>query len=73
MEAHADMELRELQLYKPDASVGGKLLPKKKDRVLCIQVSSESLIVTPISISISISISSHVVWYSFTALHCLVI
>ncbi|KAJ8628961.1 hypothetical protein MRB53_022284 [Persea americana] len=38
MEAHADMELRELQLYKPDASVGGKLLPKKKDRVLCIQV-----------------------------------
>ncbi|XXG71153.1 hypothetical protein AAC387_Pa07g0471 [Persea americana] len=38
MEAHADVELRELQLYKPDASVGGKLLPKKKDRVLCIQV-----------------------------------
>ncbi|RWR84345.1 shikimate O-hydroxycinnamoyltransferase [Cinnamomum micranthum f. kanehirae] len=37
MEAYADMELQELQLYNPDASVGGKLLPKKKDGVLCIQ------------------------------------
>ncbi|RWR84343.1 omega-hydroxypalmitate O-feruloyl transferase-like protein [Cinnamomum micranthum f. kanehirae] len=38
MEAYADVELRELQPYNPDASVAGKLLPKKKDGVLCIQV-----------------------------------
>ncbi|KAJ8628955.1 hypothetical protein MRB53_022278 [Persea americana] len=38
MEAYADVELRELQLYNPDASVEGKLVPKKKDGVLCIQV-----------------------------------
>ena len=38
MEAYADVELRELELYNPDASVEGKLVPKKKDGVLCIQV-----------------------------------
>lgn len=38
MEAYADVELRELQLYNPDASVEGQLVPKKKDGVLCIQV-----------------------------------
>ncbi|RWR84342.1 LOW QUALITY PROTEIN: shikimate O-hydroxycinnamoyltransferase [Cinnamomum micranthum f. kanehirae] len=38
MEAYADVELRELQLYNPDASVEGKLVPKKKDGVLYIQV-----------------------------------
>ncbi|XXG70931.1 hypothetical protein AAC387_Pa07g0298 [Persea americana] len=37
MEAYADVELRELELYNPDASVEGKLVPKKKDGVLCIQ------------------------------------
>ncbi|CAI0475015.1 unnamed protein product [Linum tenue] len=37
-EAYADVELRELDLYKPDESVGGKLVPRKKDGVLAVQV-----------------------------------
>ncbi|XP_077216335.1 coniferyl alcohol acyltransferase-like [Tasmannia lanceolata] len=36
-DAYADVELRELQLYNPDASVEGKLVPKKKEGVLCVQ------------------------------------
>ncbi|CAI0475014.1 unnamed protein product [Linum tenue] len=36
-EAYADVELRELDLYKPDESVGGKLVPRKKDGVLAVQ------------------------------------
>lgn len=36
-EAYADVHLRDLELYNPDASVEGKLVPKKKRGVLCIQ------------------------------------
>ncbi|KAF8392792.1 hypothetical protein HHK36_021029 [Tetracentron sinense] len=39
VEAYADVELRDLDLYNLDASVSGKLLPEKKDGVLCVQVS----------------------------------
>ncbi|XP_077216617.1 coniferyl alcohol acyltransferase-like [Tasmannia lanceolata] len=38
LEAYANIELRELQLYNPDASVEGKLVPKKEEGVLCVQV-----------------------------------
>ncbi|CAI0475154.1 unnamed protein product [Linum tenue] len=41
-EAYADVELRELDLYKPDESVGGKLVPRKKDGVLAVQVTGLS-------------------------------
>ncbi|CAI0409939.1 unnamed protein product [Linum tenue] len=34
----ADVELRELDLYNPDDSVEGKLVPVKKDGVLAVQV-----------------------------------
>lgn len=37
-EAYADVELRELNLYDPDDSVEAKLVPKKKNGILCIQV-----------------------------------
>ncbi|KAF8392793.1 hypothetical protein HHK36_021030 [Tetracentron sinense] len=37
-EAYADVELRDLDLYNPDASVTGKLVPEKKDGVLSVQV-----------------------------------
>ncbi|XP_068641974.1 coniferyl alcohol acyltransferase-like [Aristolochia californica] len=37
IEAFVDIELRELDLYNPDASVEGTLVPKKKDGVLCVQ------------------------------------
>ncbi|THU58351.1 hypothetical protein C4D60_Mb03t13320 [Musa balbisiana] len=33
----ADVELRELRLCNPDDSVEGKLVPKKKEGVLCVQ------------------------------------
>ncbi|KAF8400186.1 hypothetical protein HHK36_013482 [Tetracentron sinense] len=39
VEAYADVELRELDLYNPDASVEGKLVPEKKNGVLSVQVS----------------------------------
>lgn len=39
VEAYADVELRDLNLYNPDKSIGGKLLPKKKNGVLSVQVS----------------------------------
>ncbi|XXG71140.1 hypothetical protein AAC387_Pa07g0464 [Persea americana] len=68
MEAYADVELREMQLYNPDASVEGMLVAEKKDRVLCVQVSDESLIH-----SFPFPFSSDVVWYSFTTSQFLVI
>ncbi|XAR73528.1 Alcohol O-acetyltransferase [Bertholletia excelsa] len=36
-EAFADVELRDLNLYNPDDSVQGKLVPKKEQGVLCVQ------------------------------------
>lgn len=36
--AYADVELRELNLYDPDDSVEAKLVPKKKNGIVCIQV-----------------------------------
>ncbi|KAJ8628957.1 hypothetical protein MRB53_022280 [Persea americana] len=68
MEAYADVELREMQLYNPDASVEGKLVAEKKDGVLCVQVSDESLIH-----SFPFPFSSEVVWYSLTTSQFLVI
>lgn len=38
VEAFADVELRNLNLYNPDDSVEGKLVPKKKQGVLSVQV-----------------------------------
>nr|URQ03862.1 coniferyl alcohol acyltransferase [Schisandra chinensis] len=38
VEAYADVDLREVEMYNPDASVEGKLVPKKKEGVLCVQV-----------------------------------
>ncbi|KAJ4745465.1 hypothetical protein LUZ62_079870 [Rhynchospora pubera] len=37
IEAYADVELRELNLYNPDDSVEAKLVPKKLNGILCIQ------------------------------------
>ncbi|XP_019171465.1 PREDICTED: shikimate O-hydroxycinnamoyltransferase-like [Ipomoea nil] len=37
VQAFADVELRKLNLYKPDDSVEGKLVPKKKQGVLSVQ------------------------------------
>ncbi|KAK9923913.1 hypothetical protein M0R45_032310 [Rubus argutus] len=37
VEASADVELRELNLYKPDESIEGKLVPNKKHGVLAVQ------------------------------------
>ena len=38
VEAYADVQLQELRLNNPDESVERKLLPKKKEGVLCVQV-----------------------------------
>jgi hypothetical protein len=38
VEAFADVELQSLNLYNPDESVEGKLVPKKKHGVLAVQV-----------------------------------
>lgn len=38
IEAYADIELRDLNLYNPDDSIGAKLMPKKKRGVLSVQV-----------------------------------
>ncbi|KAI8536473.1 hypothetical protein RHMOL_Rhmol10G0259700 [Rhododendron molle] len=38
IEAFADVDLCHLDLYNPDESVEGKLVPKKKQGVLCVQV-----------------------------------
>lgn len=38
VEAFADVELRELNLYNPDESIEGKLVPNKKHGVLAVQV-----------------------------------
>ncbi|XP_031477449.1 coniferyl alcohol acyltransferase-like [Nymphaea colorata] len=38
IEAYADIELRNLDLHHPDASVAGKLVPKRPTAVLCLQV-----------------------------------
>ncbi|XP_058113126.1 coniferyl alcohol acyltransferase-like [Magnolia sinica] len=35
--AYADIELQHLHLYNPDATVEGKLVPKKKEGVFCVQ------------------------------------
>lgn len=40
IEAYADIELRDLNLYNPDDSIGAKLMPKKKRGVLSVQVLS---------------------------------
>jgi hypothetical protein len=37
IEAYADVELRELNLYTPDDTVEGKLIPRKKHGVIAIQ------------------------------------
>ncbi|MED6222739.1 hypothetical protein PIB30_067278 [Stylosanthes scabra] len=37
IEAEADVELRSLNLYNPDESIEGKLVPKKKHGVLAVQ------------------------------------
>ncbi|KAK2997247.1 hypothetical protein RJ639_026383 [Escallonia herrerae] len=37
MEAVADVKLRDLNLYNPDESIEGKLVPKKKKGVFSIQ------------------------------------
>ncbi|XP_008783080.2 coniferyl alcohol acyltransferase [Phoenix dactylifera] len=37
IEAYADVELHELRLYNPDESVERKLVPKKKEGVICVQ------------------------------------
>ncbi|XP_073002127.1 coniferyl alcohol acyltransferase-like [Typha latifolia] len=37
IEAYADVEFPELNLYDPNESVEGKLVPKKKKGVLCVQ------------------------------------
>ncbi|XP_073102161.1 coniferyl alcohol acyltransferase-like [Elaeis guineensis] len=37
VEAYADVQLQELRLNNPDESVERKLLPKKKEGVLCVQ------------------------------------
>ncbi|XP_021898801.1 shikimate O-hydroxycinnamoyltransferase-like [Carica papaya] len=37
IEAYADVELRNLDLYNPDASIQGKLVPEKKRGVLSVQ------------------------------------
>ncbi|XVE91154.1 hypothetical protein DITRI_Ditri20bG0131800 [Diplodiscus trichospermus] len=39
IEARADVELRNLDFHNPDESIEGKLVPKKKHGVLCVQVS----------------------------------
>ncbi|CBI33412.3 unnamed protein product, partial [Vitis vinifera] len=38
MEAHADVRLENLNLYNPDVSIEGKLVPKKENGVLSVQV-----------------------------------
>ncbi|KAH7855853.1 hypothetical protein Vadar_029719 [Vaccinium darrowii] len=38
IEAFADVELCDLDLYNPDESIEGKLVPQKKHGVLCVQV-----------------------------------
>lgn len=43
VEAYANVELKDLNLYNPDESIEGKLVPKKKNGVLSVQVSSQSL------------------------------
>ena len=37
-EAYADVQLQDLNLYNPDDSIEGKLVPKKKNGVLSVQV-----------------------------------
>ena len=37
-ESFADVELKELNLYTPDESIEGKLVPNKKHGVLAVQV-----------------------------------
>ncbi|KAL6959569.1 hypothetical protein U1Q18_039722 [Sarracenia purpurea var. burkii] len=37
IEAFANIELQDLNLYNPDESIEGKLVPKKKHGVLCVQ------------------------------------
>lgn len=50
----ADVELRELRLCNPDDSVEGKLVPKKKEGVLCVQVLNAPVLeVAQIKISMS--------------------
>lgn len=38
MEAYEDIKLKDLNLYNPDQSIEGKLVPKKKNGVLSVQV-----------------------------------
>lgn len=38
LEAYADVKLKDLDLYNPDESIEGKLVPKKKHGVLSVQV-----------------------------------
>lgn len=40
-EGFADIDLKDLNLYNPDHSIEGKLVPKKKDGVLAVQVSHD--------------------------------
>jgi hypothetical protein len=41
VEAFADVELQSLNLYNPDETVEGKLVPKKKHGVLAVQVKKD--------------------------------
>lgn len=41
-EAFADVELQHLNLYNPDESIQGKLVPTKKHGVLAVQVSTST-------------------------------
>ncbi|KAK9281684.1 hypothetical protein L1049_004588 [Liquidambar formosana] len=43
IEAFADVELRDINLYNPNESIEGKFVPKKKKGVLAVQVTSLSL------------------------------
>ena len=42
-ESFADVELKELNLYNPDESIEGKLVPNKRHGVLAVQVNPTPL------------------------------
>ncbi|KAL0285545.1 UNVERIFIED_CONTAM: (Z)-3-hexen-1-ol acetyltransferase [Sesamum calycinum] len=45
VEAFADVELKDIDLYNPDESVEGKLVPERKRGVLAVQASIHSLFI----------------------------
>lgn len=48
VEAYANVELKDLNLYNPDESIEGKLVPMKKNGVLSVQVSYAYILVAVI-------------------------